>query len=145
MLKTELNTIDYCLKNNIKVIVILEPYIKPLHFIPPFGTGFRDANVGEILSECHKAQQTIYKLVLERRYKGNPNVIVLDMRELFKDRYAELFYDECHLNGKGNFIKAQYVYAVVRKLFPVDKSEMTLSEIISKGIELTDEANNLGK
>jgi hypothetical protein len=117
MIKTELDTIDYCLANGIKVVVILEPYIKPLHFAPHFGTGFRDENVGMILSECHKIQQSFYLIALASKYRDNPNIIILDMREIFAGKYDELFYDECHLNGKGNFIKAQIVYSSVKKLF----------------------------
>jgi len=118
MLEEEIDSIDYCLKNGIKVIVIIEPYIKPLHFVPPYGSGFRDKDVGHILSECHKKQQTIYLMALAKRYKGVRDIAILDMREIFKGRYDELFYDECHLNGKGNLIKAQYVYAAIEKLFP---------------------------
>jgi len=118
MIETELNTIDFCLKHNIKVVVILEPYIKPMHFVPPFGTGFRDEKVGEILSECHKVQQSLYLMALANKYKNNPDIRVMDMREIFNGRYPELFYDECHLNGKGNLIKAQYVYYVLQQLFP---------------------------
>jgi len=117
MLKAEINSIDYCLKHGIKVIIILEPHIKPMHFVPPFGSGFRDKNVGAILSDCHKLQQAVYAKALITRYKNVDNIIILDMRDIFKDRYPELFYDECHLNGKGNGIKAQYVYAVLKKLF----------------------------
>ena len=118
MLEKEFDSIDYCLKNGIKVIVILEPYIKPMHFVPPFGTDFRDEKVGEILSECHKIQQSIYFAALRNRYKGERNLQILDLREVFKDKYNELFYDECHLNGKGNFFKAQYVFAALNQLFP---------------------------
>lgn len=117
MVKTEMDSINYCLKHGIKVIVILEPYIKPMHWDSRFGTGFRDENVGYILSECHKIQQSVYALALYARFRDNPNVAVLDMREIFKDKYPELFYDECHLNGKGNAVKAKFVFDAVDKLF----------------------------
>ncbi|MDD5439248.1 MAG: hypothetical protein PHS37_03585 [Candidatus Omnitrophica bacterium] len=118
MVETELDSIDYSLKHGIKVIVILEPHIQPMHFLPQFGTGFRDEKVGEILAECHKIQQSLYLVALAKKYGTNPDVRIMDMREIFKGRYNELFYDECHLNGKGNFIKAEYVYYAVWKLFP---------------------------
>lgn len=118
MLQKELDSIEYCLKNGIKVIVILEPYIKPFHYVAPYGTGFRDENVGPILSDCHKLQQARYAMVLLSRYHSQKDVLILDMREIFKDRYPELFYDECHLNGKGNAIKAALVYQAALKLFP---------------------------
>jgi len=118
MIESELDSIDYCLRNGIKVIVILEPHIKPLHFEWRFGSGFRDKDVGEILSECHKKQQALYMMALAQRYRGQKDVIIMDMRDFFKERYEELFYDECHLNGKGNFIKARLIYSAVNKLFP---------------------------
>ena len=117
-IKSEIDSIEYCLKNNIKVIIILEPHIKPFHYTPPFETGFRDENVGPILSDCHKIQQQQYAIELAKRYLGNKNVVVIDMREFFRDSYKELFYDECHLNGKGNTVKAAIVYGVLLKLFP---------------------------
>jgi len=123
MIKTELDSVEYCLKNGIKVIIILEPYIKPYHYTPPFGTGFRDENVGPILSECHKIQQSYYLIALASKYRNNPNVKILDMREIFKDKYGELFYDECHLNGKGNAIKAQFVYLAAAELFGLPKKQ----------------------
>ncbi|MBN1353334.1 MAG: hypothetical protein JW994_01510 [Candidatus Omnitrophica bacterium] len=118
MFEKETDSIDYCIKNGIKVIIILEPYIKPHHFMPPFKTGFRDENVGEILRECHVIQQTLFFNILVKKYKGNDNVVILDMRKIFKGKYRELFYDECHLNGKGNAIKAFIVYKAVDRLFP---------------------------
>lgn len=118
MLEKETDSIDYCLTQGIKVVVILEPYIKPLYFTTPPGTGFRDASVGEILLECHKLQQTAYLNVLVSKYRNNPNVAIVDMREVFKDKYEELFYDECHLNGAGNAVKAQIIYSFLEQLFP---------------------------
>lgn len=117
-LRAEIDSIEYCLKHGIKVIVILEPYIKPLHYHPFFGTGFRDKNVGQILSECHKIQQAQYAIVLYSRYKDEKDVKILDMRQVFKGRYKELFYDECHLNGKGNTMKAALVYRALEDFFP---------------------------
>ncbi|MCU0666179.1 MAG: hypothetical protein MUF05_03680 [Candidatus Omnitrophica bacterium] len=117
-LEKELDSIDYCLKHNIKVIVILEPYIVPNFYLKQFGTGFRDENVGEILSQMHKYQHGIYANILQQKYNGNPNVIVLDLRQFFKDSYKTLFYDECHLNGDGNLILAAIVYQAIQRLFP---------------------------
>lgn len=145
MIDAEIDSIDYCLKNNIKAIIILEPYIKPHHFVPPFGTGFRDENVGEILSECHKIQQTLYLVALAKKYNNNPNVKILDMRELFKGKYPELFYDECHLNGQGNFIKAQYVFNTIDQLFKLPPSDRYLAELISKSKAMINYANTLGR
>ena len=119
MIETELDSIDYCISNGIKVIVILEPYIKPLHFEPRWGSGFRDKNVGEILSECHKKQQTLFLMALAQKYRGQSGLVVLDLREFFAGKYDQLFYDECHLNGEGNYIKAQLVYSAVNKLSPL--------------------------
>lgn len=120
MVKAELDSIEFCLANDIKVIVIAEPYIKPMHFVHPFSTGFRDKYVGEILSRCHKIQQTIYLAALQRKYGNNKNVKLMDMREVFKGKYNELFYDECHLNGVGNAIKARFVYGVISQLFELE-------------------------
>ncbi len=118
MLKKEIDTIDYCLQNGIKVIVILEPHIRPLHFSPPFTSSMRDPQVGFILSECHQAQQALFAFALSQKYGDNKNVIILDMREIFKDRYKDLFYDECHLNGAGNAVKAEIVYNYLQVFFP---------------------------
>ena len=118
MLEKEIDSIDYCLENGIKVIVVIEPYIKPMHFVAPYQSGFRDQEVGYILSECHKKQQTIYLLTLLRRYADIQDVVILDMRTIFEGKYDTLFYDECHLNGQGNYIKAQYVFSAIQRLFP---------------------------
>ncbi len=114
-LEKEQDSIDYCLKNNIKVVIILEPYIKPLH--APLGTGLRDIETGFILSECHQTQQNLYLLFLLSKYKDNKNVKIVDFRELFKDKYDEFFYDECHLNPQGNFIKASQIHKALSELF----------------------------
>jgi hypothetical protein len=119
MYKAEFDSIDYCIRNNIKVIVILEPYIKPMHWTPPFGTGFRDADVGDILAQCHRIQQSFFLMVLLKAYKNNPDLQIIDMREVFKGKYDELFYDECHLNGKGNAIKANIVYNFLKKWYDI--------------------------
>ena len=112
----EIDTINYCLDNNIKVIIILEPLIKPLH--TPLGTGFRDIKTGFISSKCHEIQQQLYFMYLMSKYRDNKNVKILDMRRIFENNYEELFYDECHLNAKGNYLKAAIIYKVLDQLFP---------------------------
>ena len=141
MLETEVDSVNYCFKNGIKVIIIIEPYIKPYHFVAPFTTGFRDKEVGPILSDCHKLQQTVYLMTLVKNFKDSKDIKILDMREVFKDRYNELFYDECHLNGKGNAYKAQYVYAAIKQLFDIQPSLDSLkksAEITKKFIDAID-------
>lgn len=110
-LDKEVDSIDYCCSHGIKVLIILEPYINAHHYLPSFTTGFRDENVGDILYECHKIQQDRFLDILISKYiRDKGNVFVLDMRQMFKNLYKEYFYDECHLTGEGNYIKAKFIY-----------------------------------
>jgi hypothetical protein len=109
-LRKEFDSIDYCLKNNITVVIILEPYIIPHHFYPAYGTGFRDENAAEIMAQCHKIQQDRFAQALYARYQDRKGLLILDMRTFSLQFYKELFYDECHLNGKGNFILATILF-----------------------------------
>lgn len=116
MFEKESDAIDYCLNNNIKVVVILEPMMKPLH--NPLNTkGLRDTNTGFILSKCHMSQQEAFSNLLNKKYKDNRNVKIIDMRTIFLDRYKELYYDECHFYGKGNLEKANLIYKAISELF----------------------------
>ncbi len=117
-LESEFDSIDFCLKNGVKVIVVIEPKIIPMYHAKEFKSGFRDENVGEALRKCHDIQQERYARELAQRYGENPNVRIVDMRDLFTEKYQDLFYDECHANPSGNLVKAMYLYAAFDSLFP---------------------------
>ncbi len=55
--------------------------------------------------------------LLNKKYKDNRNVKIIDMRTIFLDRYKELYYDECHFYGKGNLEKANLIYKAISELF----------------------------
>jgi len=118
LIDSQIDTINFCLKQGVKVIVVLEPRIIPMYHAKGFKSGFRDENVGEALAECHNIQQERYGKELVSRFGENPNVRILDMRDAFTEKYQELFYDECHANPSGNLVKAIYLYGAFDSLFP---------------------------
>ena len=117
MLEKEIDTIDFCLKNNIKVMVILEPEIEPFYQAPGVMSCFIEPQAAPIAAECHRVQQLLFKVVLTKRYSGNSNVIVLDFRNYFKDNYRNNFFNELHLNKAGNILLATSIYPYLEQLF----------------------------
>ncbi|MCU0665483.1 MAG: hypothetical protein MUF05_00035 [Candidatus Omnitrophica bacterium] len=110
MLGAEIDTIDQCLSKNIKVIVIIEPHMRPSFYLPEFGSAFKDVNAGSILDKCHRLQQAEFLSVLNQRYLGNNNVLILDLRRIFDDDYQKFHVDQIHLNARGNMILANILY-----------------------------------
>jgi len=114
LISNEIDTIRFALKNNQKVILVLQPEIFPNW--APTHTGFRDITTGEIQKKNHDSQQ---RQLLEalKEFSDNPNIQVVDLRKILSPNYREYYVDESHLNGAGNTIVGQEIAKTVMQMY----------------------------
>ncbi len=119
----EFAAIQYCLDHKIKVIVVLEPRIRPNFHDPYWHTAFADERIGELLRSCHEKQQEFFYQCLKEKFPRNLDFQILDLRQTFRENPENYMYDECHLNATGNGVVAMDLMRLIIAMQQLEEKE----------------------
>ena len=113
LIANTIEKIKFAKNKSQKIVIIIEPQIIPNW--APNGTGFRNANVGEIQKINHDEQQQSLLSALAE-YSQDRDIAILDLRYTLTDKFEKFYVDESHLNLEGNAVIAASVTRALKEM-----------------------------